>query len=70
MRFVPADYDQRRARLLDEFAQAALTGVLAGIEMMGRVSTPDNLRAMIIKFSWDAAEDMLAEREKRQAKKP
>lgn len=68
LQFVPINYDQRRARLRDDFTMAALTGFLSGIEMMGRGSVPDNFRAMIIKGSWDAAEDMLAERDRREAK--
>lgn len=58
-RFFPSEYDQRRARLLDEFAMAALIAILPA----ETINTP---AGAIAAWSYDQAEAMLAEKEKHQ----
>ena len=60
--FFPANHDQRRDRLLDEFAMHSMTGLLANEHCTGRFNELA-LRA------FNSAEAMLAEHDKRAAKK-
>jgi hypothetical protein len=68
LRFHPSDVDQRRQRLLDEFAMASLSGWLAsfGSDALFPSDTPTGKPA-VAEECYKLAEALLTEREKRKA---
>lgn len=63
-RFYPSQHDQRKARLLDEFAMAALTGICAS----DATAEANPTFKQCATNAYTQAEACVAEKEKRQAK--